>query len=147
LAHSATPRAFSRRIFPAAAKFLARVVQEYVAAGFRVVHLVLDNASVNTAALKEVVLAPWLEHLKVHWTPTHASWLNLAEPFWSSFHRAVVGTSYFRTHLEVVEATAAFAVYWQAHPREFHWPKQPRHKRRSAPLPPWIRLLRTPINS
>jgi hypothetical protein len=131
----------------AVARFLARVVKAFVAAGFHLIHLVLDNASVNTAALKEAVLAPWLKHMQVHWTPTHASWLNLAEPFWSSFHRAVIATSYFRTHLEVVEATAAFEVYWLAHPREFHWPKQPRKKRRSTPLPTWARLLTIPINS
>jgi hypothetical protein len=131
----------------AVAQFLARVMKEYVAAGFRRVHLVLDNASVNTAALKEAVLAPWVEQLQVHWTPTHASWLNLAEPFWSSFHRAVIATSYFHNHVEVVEATAAFAVYWAAHPREFHWPKQPRRKRRARSLPPWARVFQIPINS
>jgi hypothetical protein len=131
----------------AVGRFLARVVQEYVRAGFRVIHLVLDNASVNTAAFKAAVLAPWLEYVQVHWTPTHASWLNLAEPLWSSFHRAVIATSHFPTHLAVVEATESYAVYWHPHPREFHWPKQPRNKRRSAPLPPWRRLILIPINS
>jgi hypothetical protein len=131
----------------AVAAFLVQVVQAWVKAGFRLVHLVLDNASVNTAALKEAAMAPWLGYVQVHWTPTHASWLNLAEPFWSSFHRAVIATSYFQTHLQVVEATDAFAAYWQAHPHEFHWPKLPRTKRRSAPLPTWRKLLLTPINS
>jgi hypothetical protein len=131
----------------AVAEFLARVVREYVAAGYRLVHLVMDNASTNTAALKEAVLEPWLEYVQVHWTPTHASWLNLAEPFWSSFHRAVIATSYLRSHSEVVEATEAFAVHWQAHPHEFHWPKQPRRKRASAALPLWKRLNLIPINS
>jgi hypothetical protein len=101
----------------AVAGFLARVVRTFVEAGYRLVHLVMDNASVNSAALKEAVLEPWLEHVQVHWTPTHASWLNLAEPLWSSFQRAVIATSYFRNHEQVVEATEAFAVYWQAHPR------------------------------
>ncbi len=40
------------------AAFLARVMQELLAAGWQRVHLVMDNASVNTAALKEAVLAP-----------------------------------------------------------------------------------------
>lgn len=131
----------------AVAAFLAKVVQRWVEAGYRLVHLVLDNASVNTAALKHADMEPLLKHVQVHWTPTHASWLNLAEPFWSSFHRAVIATSYFRTHVEVVEATEAFAVYWKAHPREFHWPKVPRTKRRPAPLPTWRKLLMIPINS
>ena len=129
------------------ARFLARVIREYVTAGFRLIHLILDNASVNTAALKEAALEPWQEYIQVHWTPTHASWLNLAEPFWSSFHRAVIATSHFGTHAAVVKATEAFGVYWQAHPCEYHWPKEPRRKRASAPLPPWRRLLLIPINS
>jgi hypothetical protein len=132
---------------PAVAAFLARVARTFVEAGFRLVHVVLDNASVNTAALKQDQLAHWLPYLQVHWTPTHASWLNLAEPFWSSFHRSVVTTSYFRNHVEVTEATAAFASYWEAHPQEFHWPKAARKKRRAAPVPAWKGLLRIPINS
>jgi hypothetical protein len=108
---------------------------------------VLDNASVNTAAFKEAVLAPWSEYVQVHWTPTHASWLNLMEPCWSAFHRAVVATSHFRTHAEVVEVTAAYAVYWQKHAHEYCWPKQPRRKRASGPLPLWRRLEAIPVNS
>lgn len=130
----------------AVAGFLARVVRAYVAAGWRRVHLVLDNASVNTAALKEAVLAPWLASLQVHWTPTHASWLNLAEPLWSSFQRAVLQTSDLRHHAEVVAVTVAYEQYWQAHPHEYHWPKQERRQRRPA-LPFWKRLHWIPINS
>jgi hypothetical protein len=131
----------------AVAAFLARVVRGCVEAGFRRVHLVMDNASVNTAALKEAVLAEWLEYMEVHWTPTHASWVNLAEPFWSSFQRAVIRTQTFSAHAEVVAVTEAYEAYWQAHPREFHWPKQARRKRPPAVLPLWKRLYLIPINS
>jgi hypothetical protein len=131
----------------AVAACLARVVREGVSAGWRVIHLVMDNASVNTAALKEAVLAEWLPYVQVHWTPTHASWLNLAEPLWSSFQRAVIRTSYFRTHDEVVEVTAAYEASWRAHPRDYHWPKQQRPKRRLSPVPLWQRLHLIPINS
>lgn len=131
----------------AVAAFLVRVVRDCVAAGFRLVHLVLDNASVNTAALKAAVLDPWQEYLQVHWTPTHASWLNLAEPFWSAFQRAVIQGTYFRTHAEVVEVTAVYAEYWQAHAHEYHWPKPARQKRRPPPLPFWRQFHLIPINS
>jgi hypothetical protein len=129
------------------AQFLARVVQGYLAAGWRRVHLIMDNASTNTAALKEAVLAPWLGSLVVHWTPPHASWLNLAEPFWSSFQRAVLQNSWFRNHDEVVTVTMAYLAYWRAHPRAYHWPKAERQRRRSAALPLWERLHAIPINS
>jgi len=117
------------------------------AAGWRLIRLVMDNASVNTAALKEAALAPWLGSLEVHWTPTHASWLNLAEAMWSAFHRAVIQNSEFSDEAAVVEVTAAYLQYWCAHPREYHWPKRPREKRRSAIPPLWERLLAIPINS
>lgn len=128
-------------------KFLAKVVAQLLAAGWRVVHLVMDNASVNTAALKEAALTPWLDLVQVHWTHAHASWLNLAEAMWSAFHRAVIQNSEFSGNAAVVEVTAAYLQYWCAHPREYHWPKRPRQKRRSAALPLWKRLNAIPIIS
>jgi DDE superfamily endonuclease len=128
-------------------QFLAKVVERLRAAGWRLIHLVMDNASVNTAALKETVLSPWLEFVQVHWTPTHASWLNLAEPMWSSFHRAVLQNSEFRNDAAVVEVTVAYLQYWRAHPREYHWPKRPRKKRRATTPPLWKRLDAIPIIS
>ena len=107
----------------------------------------MDNASVNTAALKAAVLPPWLAFLQVHWTPTHASWLNLAEPLWSAFHRAVLQNSEFRDHDEVVAVTVAYLEYWRAHPREYHWPKQARKRRQAATPPLWKRLDAIPIIS
>ena len=129
------------------APFLARVVQAWVAAGWRLVHLVMDNSSVNTAALKEAVLAPWLGHLQVHWTPPHASWLNLMEPCWSGFHRAVLQNSWLLTHDQVVQVTTAYLEYWRAHPREYRWPKRQRLRRQPATPPLWKRLEAIPINS
>jgi hypothetical protein len=129
------------------AAFLARVVAGLVAAGWRLIHLVMDNSTVNTSALKQTVLEPWLGVIVVHWTPTHASWLNLAEPFWSSFHRAVLQNSWFRSHDEVVTVTAAYLEYWRAHPREYHWPKIERQRRRAAAKPLWKRLDAIPVYS
>ena len=128
-------------------RFLSKVVARLRALGWRLIHLVMDNASVNTAALKEAVLSPWLECVQVHWTPTHASWLNLAEPMWSAFHRAVLQNSEFRDDGEVVAVTVAYLEYWRSHPREYHWPKRPRKKRRAATAPLWKRLDAIPINS
>jgi len=83
----------------------------------------------------------------VHWTPTHASWLNLAEPLWSAFQRAVIQGTYFRTHAQVVEVTAVYEEYWHAHAHEYHWPKPARQKRRPPSLPFWRQLHLIPINS
>ena len=128
-------------------EFLARVVAQLRAAGWQLIHLVMDNASVNRAALKQAVLSPWLPFVQVHWTPTHASWLNLAEPMWSAFHRAVLQNSELRNDAEVVTVTAVYLEYWRAHPRKFHWPRLPQKKRPSARLPIWKRLETIPIIS
>lgn len=127
--------------------FLAKVVSQLRAAGWRLIRLVMDNASVNTAALKQEALMPWLGSVRVHWTPTHASWLDLAEVMWSAFHRAVIQNSDLPDNAAVVEVTAAYLEYWRAHPREYHWPRRPRAKRRSAALPLWKRLNAVPIIS
>lgn len=131
----------------ATAQFLVRVVGELVAAGWQRIHLVMDNASTNSAALKEAVMVPWRAYLAIHWTPPHASWLNLAEPFWSSFHRAVLQGSWLTSHDEVVAVTTAYLEYWRKHPREYRWPKAQRQRRRPAALPLWKRLDAIPINS
>ena len=128
-------------------RFLAQVVAQWRAAGWRLIHLVMDNASVNTAALKEAVLAPWLACLRVHWTPTHASWLNLAEPMWSAFHRAVLQNAEFKSEAAVLAVTQVYLEYWRAHPREYHWPRRSQKKRPSARLPVWKRLHTIPIIS
>ena len=118
-----------------------------IAAGWRLIHLVMDNSSVNTSALKQAALEEWRGVIVLHWTPTHASWLNLAEPFWSSFHRAVLQNTWFRFPHEVESATAAYLEYWRAHPREYHWPKIERQRRRAAVKPLWKRLDAIPIYS
>jgi DDE superfamily endonuclease len=128
-------------------QFLAGVVARLRAIGWQLIHLVMDNASVNTAALKEATLSPGLSFVQVHWTPTHASWLNLAEPMWSAFHRAVLQNSEFRTDAAVAEVTTLYLEYWRAHPREYHWPKRPRKKRRPTTPPIWKRLDAIPIIS
>jgi DDE superfamily endonuclease len=132
---------------PAVAQFLARLVARLRAAGWRLIHLVMDNASVNSAALKQPVLWQWLAYLQIHWTPTHASWLNLAEPMWSAFHRAALQNSEFRDHAAVVEVTTAYLAYWRAHPRAYSWPRRPRRRRQPATPPLWKRLETIPVIS
>src|SRR5262249_25378594 len=90
----------------ALARVLARVVAGWRTAGFRLIHRVMDNASVNPAALQAAVLVPWREFIQVHGTPTHACWLNRAEPMGSGFHRAVLQNTELNRDAEVVSVTA-----------------------------------------
>jgi transposase len=127
-------------------KFLVHIVMRWIEAGKRLIHLVMDNSSVNTSALKQPLLEPLLPYIQVHWTPTHASWLDLAEPMWSSFQRAVIRGSNFNNQAEVEVAVEHYQEYWQAHPHRYRWPKpQPRHRQRTPLL--WERLSTIPIIS
>lgn len=127
--------------------FLVETVRRCLALGYKLVHFVMDNSTVNTAGMKDVMVAG-LEHLvRVHWTPTHASWLNLAEAMWSAFHRAVIQGSCFRLHEEVVVAVEQYEAYWQAHPHRYRWPKPKVERHRAPPLPLWKRMALIPVNS
>ena len=55
--------------------------------------------------------------------------------------------SWFTTHEQVVTVTSAYLEYWQAHPREYRWPKRQRQRRRPATPPLWKRLEAIPIDS
>jgi transposase len=67
---------------------LETVLEVLPADRFRKVHLVMDNGSTHRSnAMKAFLASPEAQRLHVVFTPTHASWLNLAENFLSRFHR------------------------------------------------------------
>lgn len=56
--------------------------------GMRVIHLVWDNASTHCSArMREFLASEEGQRFRLYYTPTHASWLNLAENFFSRFSR------------------------------------------------------------
>lgn len=57
-------------------------------AGYRQIHLVWDNHSTHRSrAMKDFLASPRAARLHPVYTPTHASWLDLAENFFSRFSR------------------------------------------------------------
>lgn len=67
---------------------LESVLELLPAARYRKVHVVMDNGPTHRSnAMKEFLASPEASRLHVVYTPTHASWLNLAENFLSRFHR------------------------------------------------------------
>lgn len=54
----------------------------------RLIHLVWDNASTHRSArMREFLESDEGQQFRLYYTPTHASWLNLAENFFSRFSR------------------------------------------------------------
>lgn len=71
-----------------AISMLETVLDVLPADRYRKVHVVMDNGPTHRSnAMKAFLASPEASRLQVVFTPTHASWLNLAENFLSRFHR------------------------------------------------------------
>jgi len=88
-------RATRNRKGPAYARMLARIAERYAFA--RTIHLVQDNLSTHsekslTTAFGETAGRKLWRRFTVHYTPKHASWLNVAEIEASLVSRECLGT-------------------------------------------------------
>jgi transposase len=84
------------------------------------VHCVLDNGSYYT----HPEVRDWLSHHQrfvFHFTPTHASWLNQIECWFSILGRKLLRRSSFNSKDELRAAIAAFIAYWNAQAHPFNW--------------------------
>jgi transposase len=110
-----------------AAEFLAflKKIERHVAADVaegKSVHLILDNYSTHKAAS----VTKWLArrpHWHLHFTPTHASWLNQVERFFAKITNDAIRRGNFHG---VPELKRAIDEYLEAHNREpvpFKWTK------------------------
>ena len=84
------------------------------------VHCVLDNAAYHsTPAVKEWLAAN--PRFAFHFTPTHASWLNQVECWFSILSKKALRRGSFETKEDLERALLSFIVHWntQAHP--FDW--------------------------
>jgi transposase len=80
-------------------------------------HLVMDNY----AAHKHPAVRHWLAanpRVVVHFTPTHASWMNMVEIWFSLAERQAIHRGSYRSVRELVHAIRAFIDGWndRAHP-------------------------------
>lgn len=85
------------------------------------VHCVLDNASYHFAPeVKE-----WLSRhprFKFHPTPTHASWLNQVECWFSLISRKAIRRGIFDCKDDLHSALMAYVSHWNGHAHPFDWP-------------------------
>ena len=84
------------------------------------VHCVLDNASYH----KTAEIQKWLsEHPRFHFhfTPTHASWLNQAECWFSILSRKALRRGVFDSKEALSQAILDFVSYWNARAHPFNW--------------------------
>lgn len=103
-------------------EFLAFLKQVARAYPNRELHLVMDNY----AAHKRVEVRDWLatnERIKVHFTPTSGSWLNLVEVWFSIIERQVIRRGTFRSVKELNAKIRQFIDGWNDRCHPFVWTK------------------------
>jgi len=85
-------------------------------------HLVMDNY----AAHKHVNVRAWLaEHprFKIHFTPTHASWMNLVEVWFGIVERQAIRRGVFTSVKDLNAKIRAFIDGWNDRSHPFVWTK------------------------
>lgn len=84
------------------------------------IHLIVDNLRVH----KHQRVKEWLsEHPKyfVHFTPTHASWLNQIELWFSIFARKIIKRGVFDSKDDLVKKTLDFIELYNKNAKPFRW--------------------------
>lgn len=87
-------------------------------------HVILDNLNIHTNAAAR----RWQErHPRVHFhhTPTHASWTNLIECFFSILRRQGLSQSVHRSKDELKDFLRRYLAHYNEYCTPFHWTKGP----------------------
>ena len=85
-------------------------------------HLVLDNY----AAHKHPAVKGWLAanpRVHVHFTPTHASWMNMVEIWFSMAERQAIHRGSYRSVRDLTRAIRAYIDGWNDRAHPFTWTK------------------------
>ena len=83
-------------------------------------HLVMDNY----AAHKHSNVRAWLEQnprIILHFTPTHASWMNLVEVFFNIVERQAIRRGVFKSVMDLNIKIRAFLDGWKDRSHPFVW--------------------------
>ena len=102
-------------------RFLKEIARTYPDAEL---HLVMDNY----AAHKHADVRAWLERnprIHVHFTPTHASWMNLVEVWFGIIERQAIHRGTFASVKDLVSKIRAFITGWNDRKHPFVWTKTP----------------------
>jgi transposase len=84
------------------------------------IHLIMDNGSSHTSKATRAWLAAH-PRLTVTYTPTHASWLDMAELWFSVLTRALLRRGEFTSRTDLADRIAKFATRYNRTARPFTW--------------------------
>ncbi|MFQ5868143.1 MAG: IS630 family transposase [bacterium] len=98
--------------------FLKKTYRRYLD---REIHIIVDNLSVH----KHKNVRDWLEKrkdkIKFHFTPTHASWLNQIELWFSILSRKVLKRGMFKSRDDLVQKIMEFIKKYNQEAKPFRW--------------------------
>jgi transposase len=83
-------------------------------------HCIVDNLSAHTTPLVEAFLIDH-PHVQLHFTPTHASWLNQVELFFSILERRVLRRGEFDSVDHLADGVIAFIKDYNRRAAPFRW--------------------------
>jgi len=92
-------------------------------------HVVADNLNIH----KNEAARRWLtrhSHVRFHYTPTHASWVNLIECFFSILSKQALAHSVQRSKSDLKDLLSRFLANYNATCGPFTWTKGPEHLQR-----------------
>lgn len=123
-----TGRHYKRRRRIEFLDFMNRVVKQHEG---KDIHVILDNLSTHKPK-RDIWLA---RHPRVHfhYTPTHTSWLNQIEIWFSILTRNSLSGASFRSAAELVVHINSFIASYNADARPFVWTKSTVHQKRLKP--------------
>lgn len=99
--------------------FVRKVVRAYAG---QILHVILDNSSTHSTP----DVRRWLEynrHVRFHFTPTTASWLNQVEGSFGILGKQSLSTTGFPSKKALREHIAAYMRSWNMIPTPFEWTK------------------------
>jgi hypothetical protein len=103
--------------------FLRQVARAYPDDGTgRELHLVMDNHSTH----KHQAVKDWLAanpRVRIHFTPTHASWMNMVETWFSMAERQAIHRGSYRSVRELTTAIRGYIDGWNDRAHPFTWTK------------------------
>lgn len=112
-------RCFPRHTHVEFIDFLNFVHRKY---GRREIHLICDNYGTH----KHPAVREWFAahlHVKVHFTPTSASWLNLVERWFALVTSQAIRRGSFDSVRALEKAIARYLAHWNENARPFRWTK------------------------
>jgi len=86
----------------------------------KTIHLIMDNGSSHVSK----ATAAWLtEHprFRAHYTPTHSSWLNQVELWFSILTRQVIQRGEFTSRTDMIDKIMDYIADYDTHAKPFKW--------------------------